>query len=111
MDYKYLYVHVGTFIRAIEGCQMVHLHIKNTNFSILWRAFERKMSVYFTGKNGHLVFLRPFGQFLCQFGIFCAPFWYIVPRKTWQPWSQWRISVRDRIEEVDDIGTKTKQNQ
>jgi hypothetical protein len=42
--------------------------------------------------NGHLVYftaisriLRPFGIFRGQFGIF-SQFWYVLPRKIWQPW-------------------------
>jgi hypothetical protein len=41
---------------------------------------------------GHLVYftaisciLWPFGLFCGHFGV-CFPFWYIVPRKIWQPW-------------------------
>jgi hypothetical protein len=35
--------------------------------------------------------LMPFGAFNGQFGIFCGqylffPFWYVQPRKIWQPW-------------------------
>jgi hypothetical protein len=37
-------------------------------------------------------FLLPFGKFyghlarLGSFGILYSPFWYIIPRKIWQPW-------------------------
>jgi hypothetical protein len=38
-----------------------------------------------------LLFLKPFGVFtaiwhiLWSFGIY-LPFWYVAPRKIWQPW-------------------------
>jgi hypothetical protein len=40
----------------------------------------------------HLVYFTAIGNILWPFGIFCghlvffSPFWYIVPRKIWQPW-------------------------
>jgi hypothetical protein len=33
----------------------------------------------------HIHILWPFGIFSGHFGIF-FPFWYVVPRKIWQPW-------------------------
>jgi hypothetical protein len=42
--------------------------------------------------HGHLVYLRPFYIFHGHLVYFVAmwyifpPFWYIVPRKIWQPW-------------------------
>jgi hypothetical protein len=41
-----------------------------------------------------LVFLRPFAIFLWPLGIFSgyliffSPFWYVVARKIWQPWTK-----------------------
>jgi hypothetical protein len=29
--------------------------------------------------------LWPFGRFCGHFGIMISPFWYVVPRKIWQP--------------------------
>jgi hypothetical protein len=34
---------------------------------------------------GHLVYFMDIWYILRQFGIF-SPFWYVVPRKIWQPW-------------------------
>jgi hypothetical protein len=40
----------------------------------------------------HLVYFTAIGNILWPFGIFCGPlvyfslFWYVVPRKIWQPW-------------------------
>jgi hypothetical protein len=42
----------------------------------------------------HLVYFTAIGKILWPFGIFCghsvylSPFWYFVPRKIWQPWSE-----------------------
>jgi hypothetical protein len=39
----------------------------------------------------HLVYFMAIGNILWPFGIFCghlvyfSPFWYVVPRKIWQP--------------------------
>jgi hypothetical protein len=38
----------------------------------------------FSNVYSHLVILRPFGNFAAIWYIF-PPFWYIVPRKIWQP--------------------------
>jgi hypothetical protein len=41
----------------------------------------------------HLVYFTAIGNISRPFGIFCghltyfSPFWYIVPRKIWQPWT------------------------
>jgi hypothetical protein len=43
--------------------------------------------------------LWPFGTF-CGHLVYIFPFWYVVPRKLWQPWFGWReqqgqlISIR-----------------
>jgi hypothetical protein len=41
---------------------------------------------------GHLVHFTVFCYILWTFGtvrgnmVYCFPFWYLVPRKIWQPW-------------------------
>jgi hypothetical protein len=41
---------------------------------------------------GHSVYFTTIWYILWPFGIFCGyfgtffPFWYVVPRKIWQPW-------------------------
>jgi hypothetical protein len=43
--------------------------------------------------NVHLVYFTAIGNILWTFSIFCGhlvyfpPFWYVVPRKIWQPWA------------------------
>jgi hypothetical protein len=74
---------------------MVYVSTKNTNLVILWRPFERKMSVYFMAIwnilrtfgifYGHLVYFMIIWNILCSFGRFLF-IWYVVPRKIWQPW-------------------------
>jgi hypothetical protein len=36
---------------------------------------------------GHLILLNPFGIFCGNLAYF-YPFWYVVPRKIWQPWGK-----------------------
>jgi hypothetical protein len=42
--------------------------------------------------DGHLVHYMTIWYILWPFGIF-FPFWYVVPRKIWQPCSEGRRSV------------------
>jgi hypothetical protein len=35
------------FLRVNQGCQMVHFQTKNPNLSLVWRAFEWTMFIYF----------------------------------------------------------------
>jgi hypothetical protein len=56
------------------------------------RALRRKMSVHFLHIRN---ILRPFGIFYGRLVIsgnlvYFSPFWYIVSRKIWQPWSKCR---------------------
>jgi hypothetical protein len=50
----------------------------------------------------HLVYFTAIGNILWPFGIFCgrlvyfSPFWYLVPRKIWQPWNR-------QAREVDQV--------
>jgi hypothetical protein len=64
---------------------------KNFNSSKFWRVLQWKILVYFMAI---LSILLPFGKrtynvailhILWLFGVF-FPFWYVVPRKIWQPW-------------------------
>jgi hypothetical protein len=68
---------------------MVFFHNKNPNLGIFYRALEWKMPLYFIALWNYL---WPFGTFYWQFGMFSShlvyfsQFWYVVPRKIWQPW-------------------------
>jgi hypothetical protein len=48
----------------------------------------------------NLVYFTAIGNIFWTFGIFCdnlvyfPPFWYVVPRKIWQPWSR-RVHASD----------------
>jgi hypothetical protein len=44
--------------------------------------------VYFTA-IGHI--LWPFGMF-CDHFVYFPTFWYVVPRKIWQPWCELGLS-------------------
>jgi hypothetical protein len=46
---------------------------------------------------GRLVFVMAIWYILWLFGIF-FPFWYVVPRKIWQPWSK---DCREKAEADD----------
>jgi hypothetical protein len=77
-----------THLRAPGLPDGVYFQTKNPDLGKCLRAVQRKMSVYsvaiwsilqlFGIFSGHLVFFWLFGIF--------SPFWYVVPRKIWQPW-------------------------
>jgi hypothetical protein len=88
----------------VQGCQMVYLHTKASNFGTFWKALGWKMLVHFMTIwyiFGHFVYFkaiwyisRPFGIFMAIWSIFWlfwhtyfSPFRFIVPRKIWQPCS------------------------
>jgi hypothetical protein len=59
--------------------------------------------------------LWPFGIFLWIFGLF-FPFWYVAPRKIWQPWlrrrlpAAYQIKPSKKILAAETIGSKKKKN-
>jgi hypothetical protein len=67
---------------------MVYFQTKNPNLGKFWRVLQWKMSVYFMDIWS---ILRTFWHISLPYGIFCGnlvyfpPFWYVVPRKLWQP--------------------------
>jgi hypothetical protein len=67
---------------AMQGCQMLYFETKNPNLGKIWRVLQWKMMVHF---NGHLAYFTSIWYIFWPFGIF-FPFWYVVPRKIWQPW-------------------------
>jgi hypothetical protein len=61
------YIHTPKFFwPAYQGCQMVYLHTKITNFGIFWRALEWKMWLYFMAINVVYI-LRPLGTYIFLF--------------------------------------------
>jgi hypothetical protein len=89
---------------AEQGCQMVCFQTKNTNLGKFWRVLQWKFLVYFMVI---CTILRPFGVFY-GYLVYFSPFWYVVPRKIWQPWSRTRIQFKatrvTRLGEVSPIG-------
>jgi hypothetical protein len=68
--------------------QMVYFQTKNTKCGIFWKALEWEILVYFMHFWNFLSCLLnciAVWYILWSFGIF-LPFWYVVPRKIWQPW-------------------------
>jgi hypothetical protein len=67
---------------------MVQFHSDNPDFGILWNALERKTLVNFMAILEYFkeiwYILLPLGEFMVSWYIF-DPFWYIAPRKIWQP--------------------------
>jgi hypothetical protein len=62
---------------------------KNANLGKFRHVLQCKMFVNFIAISLFLLSLGLFmaiGYILRSFGIF-FPFWYVVPRKIWQPWS------------------------
>jgi hypothetical protein len=74
---------------ALQGCQMVCLQTKNPNLGKFWRFMQWKILFY-----GHLAHFTDFCYILWTFGIvrgnlaYFSPFWYLAPRKIWQPCTQ-----------------------
>jgi hypothetical protein len=72
---------------------MVGFQTKNTNLGKFGWVLQWKLLVYFMAIWS---ILRPFGIFLAisyilwLFGIF-FPFWYVPPRKIWQPCAKFRF--------------------
>jgi hypothetical protein len=75
----------------IQGCQMVCFQTKNPELGKFWRVLLWKILVYFM--TIWSMYFMAIGNISWPFGIFCSslvyfsPFWYIGPRKIWQPWS------------------------
>jgi hypothetical protein len=74
-----------------QDCQMVYFQNKNCNSGTFRRVLQWKMLVYFTAI---WYILWTFGTF-CIYLVHFSPFWYIVPRKIWQPgpWSLNGVSI------------------
>jgi hypothetical protein len=74
-----------------QGCQMVSFQTKSPKLGKFWRALQWKMTVCIF--YGHLVQFTVFCYILWTFGIVrvnlvnFSLFWYLEPRKVWQPWS------------------------
>jgi hypothetical protein len=65
---------------------------QNPNLGKFWRDFQLKVLVYFWPLgliHSHLVYIicGHLEYFTVVWYIF-PPFWYVVPRKIWQPWRQ-----------------------
>jgi hypothetical protein len=74
-----------------HGCQMIYFQTKNTNLGKFWRALHWKILVNFMAIWYILVPFGIFYGYLIHFVlslVHFAPFWYVVPRKIWQPWSE-----------------------
>jgi hypothetical protein len=56
---------------------------QNTNFGIFWKALERKPLKNLCYINGHLVYFIA-NRCICGYLVHFT-FWYILPRKIWQP--------------------------
>jgi hypothetical protein len=75
------------FLPVKQGCQMVCFQTKNPNLGKFWRFLQWKIMLYFMA-------IWSIWYILLHYGIFCGhlvcfdPFWYIVPRKIWQPCCQ-----------------------
>jgi hypothetical protein len=80
---------MAAFTSSEEGCQMAYFQTKNPNLGKFWMGWEMgnvdifyDHLVYFTAV---LVYFVTSWYILWLFGTF-LPFWYVVPRKIWQPW-------------------------
>jgi hypothetical protein len=66
---------------------MVYFHTKMPNGAYFGRLWSGKYGVFY----GHLIFSVPFWYILWTVGTFCShfdvfsAFWFVVPRKIWQP--------------------------
>jgi hypothetical protein len=75
-------------------CTLVYFQTKNPNLGKFWKVLHGIFNghfVYFTAKWNTL---WPFTYIVhLVLGIF-FPFWYLVPRKVWQPWIVERLRPR-----------------
>jgi hypothetical protein len=73
-----------------QGCQMVYFQTKNPSLGKFWSVLEWKMLILCC----HLVDVTVIWNILWHFGIlyshlvYFPPFWYVGPRKIWQPCTQ-----------------------
>jgi hypothetical protein len=76
-------------VGVLHGCQMLYFKTKNPILGKFLRVLKWKVLVYFMALCS---ILRPFSIFCGHLIIFHGylvyffPFWYLVPRKIWQPW-------------------------
>jgi hypothetical protein len=88
-----------------QGCQMAYFQTKNPDLGKFLRVLQWKMSVYYMS----IVYFTATWYILRTFGIFCGylvyffPFWYVIPRKIWQPWLEHKLLYANRAyyENVD----------
>jgi hypothetical protein len=82
---------------------MVYFQTKYPNLSNFWRVLQWKI-VYFMDIWS---ILQPFG-ICCGNSVYFSPFWYVVPRKIWQPWVTLPSTVFRHPSQTDfeaDVGT------
>jgi Zn-dependent protease with chaperone function len=58
---------------------------KNPDLGTLWRVLQLKMLIYFMAISS--MYFTAKWYILWLFGVFFL-FWYVLPRKIWQPWFQ-----------------------
>jgi hypothetical protein len=74
---------------ACQGRQMVYFQTKNPCLGKHWRVMQWKMLVYVMAIRSifcPVALGMALKYILWSFGKF-IPFWFIEPRKIWQPWS------------------------
>jgi hypothetical protein len=64
-----------------QGCQMAYFQNEKSQFGQFLGGLAMEDVGIF---NGHLVYFTAIWYILWLFGVF-SPFWYVVPRKIWQP--------------------------
>jgi hypothetical protein len=79
-------------VLANRGCQMACFQTETRDLGEFWRALEWRNLVYFIDVLENIVamwcILWPFVKLVAIWYTYFSPFWYIVPRKIWQPRSQ-----------------------
>jgi hypothetical protein len=79
---------VGCLVQQNQGCQMAYFPTKYPDLGKFRSVLQWNMLVYYSAiwYIWYMVWLFsvPFWYVLVCFGMF----WYVVPRKIWQPWSE-----------------------
>jgi hypothetical protein len=97
-----------------QCCQMVYFQTKNPNLGKFGKILQWKFLVFLW-----LLFYLTAKWYIlwsfCSHLIYFSPFWYAVPRKIWQPWSESVSSknfqhFKNKNKQVDIGGSRHCQN-
>jgi hypothetical protein len=83
----------------MQGGQMAYFQTKNPNLGKFWRDLQWNILAFlwpFGIFYGHLVYFVAVGYILFLLFAIVFPFWYVAPRKIWQPCTHGRRHGREK---------------